>query len=234
MRHRERRSQALGAPFLPERARRRGRAGPASTWLRLKRRSRTPVEPASRAPFSLSEGESPGGVSETTSETRLSARWTPSSTTPRQDVQEQQGDDGDCRGDSDDGNGGGGHDHAALISLLRTGETLSTRRNRRAGLRLTHAARGVLSRGDFRHVSRVSLRKSCEDPPRVQVPAQARGRRAERPGRPRDRRSELVGGRDVLNRPRPRVAHPRDRQRYRRRTRRAGINAVFKSSRREV
>ena len=227
MRHRERRSQALGAPFLPERARRRVVQDPHLPG------SASNEDPGHLSnlrpglPFPSSEGESPGGVSETTSETRLSARWTPSSTTPRQDVQEQQGDDDDCRGDSDDGNGGGGHDHAALISLLRTGETLSTRRNRRAGLRLTHAARGVLSRGDFRHVSRVSLRKSCEDPPRVQVSAETRGRRAERPGRPRDRRSELDRGRDVLNRPRPRVAHPRDRQRYRRRTRRAGINAVF-------
>jgi hypothetical protein len=126
MRHRERRSQALGAPFLPERARRRVVQDPHLPG------SASNEDPGHLSnlrpglPFPSSEGESPGGVSETTSETRLSARWTPSSTTPRQDVQEQQGDDDDCRGDSDDGNGGGGHDHAALISLLRTGETLST------------------------------------------------------------------------------------------------------------
>jgi hypothetical protein len=72
MRHRERRSQALGAPFLPERARRRVVQDPHLPG------SASNEDPGHLSnlrpglPFPSSEGESPGGVSETTSETRLS------------------------------------------------------------------------------------------------------------------------------------------------------------------
>jgi hypothetical protein len=69
-----------------------------------------------------------GGVSETASETPLSAGWTPSSAASRHDVPQQEGDDDDGRRNCDHGDCGGGHEHAALISLLLPRETLSRER----------------------------------------------------------------------------------------------------------
>jgi hypothetical protein len=52
----------------------------------------------------------------------LAARWTLSSAAAGQDVPGQEGDDDDRRRDSDDGDGGRGYDHTAiLVSCLQTG-----------------------------------------------------------------------------------------------------------------
>jgi hypothetical protein len=82
-----------------------------------------------------------GGLGETIGETRhasgfalvscLTARWTLSSAASGQDVPGQERDGDDRRRDSDDGDGGGGYDHTAILaSLFRAaadyGEGLTT------------------------------------------------------------------------------------------------------------
>ena len=54
----------------------------------------------------------------------LSPRWALSSTTSRQDVRGQEGDDDDRRRDSDDGDCGGGYDHSAILASLSGVETM--------------------------------------------------------------------------------------------------------------
>jgi hypothetical protein len=67
-----------------------------------------------------------GGVSETTSETRLRA---PSSAASRQDVQEQDRDHDDGHDYGDDRDGGGGDNHSPpVISLIWPLQTLSSER----------------------------------------------------------------------------------------------------------
>ena len=74
-----------------------------------------------------------GGLGETIGETRhasgfalvscLTARWTLSSAASGQDVPGQERDGDDRRRDSDDGNGGGGYDHTAILASLFRVET---------------------------------------------------------------------------------------------------------------
>ena len=46
----------------------------------------------------------------------LTARWTLSSAPSGQEVRGQEGEDDHCRHDSDDGDGGGGYDHMAILA----------------------------------------------------------------------------------------------------------------------
>jgi hypothetical protein len=103
-----------------------------------------------------------GGVSETASETPLSAGSTPSSAASRHDVPDNQGDDDNGRRNCDHGDCGGGHDHPAIVSLLPPRETLSRDRcGSRSGesLRQPREHRQVGVEPDAHHASDA---KRCE------------------------------------------------------------------------
>jgi hypothetical protein len=68
-------------------------------------------------------------LSETTSETRLSAGWALSSPPSGHDVQDEDGDDDDRRRDGDDSDRGGGHNHVAILSPPPARETLNRERS---------------------------------------------------------------------------------------------------------